>query len=196
MDSFVLVVGRLNVRKNLAVAIEAALASGRVDSRNPMVIIGEPDGRPATFPERVKSAIADGSVRFTGFVSSSQLAWAYRRTSAFVLPSRDEGFGIPAIEALAFGAPVVASDIEVFRELLGDRAVFADPDDPQAMAEAMRTVLDRSAGDGRPLPVSPATLEYDWPNVVEKLRRRIAGVLEQRVNSRIWKSGQKLTADH
>jgi glycosyltransferase involved in cell wall biosynthesis len=180
IESFTVVVGRLNIRKNLAGAIEGALASGRVDARNPLLIIGEPSGKAAEYSEQANRAISAGIVRFAGFVSSGQLAWAYRNAAAFMFLSLDEGFGIPAVEAMAFGAPVVASDIPVFREILGDHAEYADPMDPEDIGRALGTTLDRAAASGRPTAVPPSALGYTWPAVVDAVRERVQALVDDR----------------
>jgi len=66
----------------------------------------------------------------------------YSGAAAFVFPSLEEGFGIPLLEAMACGAPIVASDIPVFREVAADSALYFDPYDEEALAEAMKKVLD------------------------------------------------------
>ena len=73
--------------------------------------------------------------------------------------SLDEGFGIPVLEALHFGAPVVVSDIPVFREILGDRATFVSPLDLGAVAAAIERPGRQAP---RPAPVDPADLGYTW----------------------------------
>jgi glycosyltransferase involved in cell wall biosynthesis len=79
-------------------------------------------------------------VRFLDFVSVDELAALYRMCRALVFPSRFEGWGIPITDAMYVGAPVVCSDIGVLREQTGDAALMFDPNDVDAMAEAIARV--------------------------------------------------------
>jgi len=84
-------------------------------------------------------------VEFTGRVDDAALAELYRQAAVMVFPSRYEGFGLPALEAMACGCPVIASDRASLPEVVGDAALRVDPDDVEAMAAALRRVL----GDAR-----------------------------------------------
>lgn len=165
---FLLCVGRLNARKNLANTIEAALASGRATEESPLVIVGEPQGRSADLPAAVTEAVDRGAVRFLGFIDDAELAWLYRNTSLLLFLTRDEGFGLPVLEARYFGAPVVVSDIPVFREILGPNASYADPDDVSAIADTIRAAPKRTATMG------PSDLGYSWEASVHAMRKAIA----------------------
>ncbi len=92
------------------------------------------------------------NVTLTGEVSDDELAAIYSGASVLVLPSQTEGFGLPAVEALACGTPVVASDIPPLREVLGDRAVFVAPGEMHAMIEAAQSAR-------RP---APPPLAWTW----------------------------------
>lgn len=81
-------------------------------------------------------------VHFTGFVSDEQLAWLYRHCEAYVFPSLMEGFGLPGLEAMAYGAPVVSSDHTCLPEVYGEAAWYFDPEDAQDMTERIAQVLD------------------------------------------------------
>ncbi len=113
-------------------------------------------------------ASLDGSVRFLGFVSDAELAWLYRNAALVVFLSLDEGFGIPVIEALALGSPILASDIEVFHEIAGNRAAYVDPTDVEAIGRSVRHALDKPPHSGvEPTSSAPS---YTWDRSVELLR--------------------------
>jgi glycosyltransferase involved in cell wall biosynthesis len=126
--TYLLFVGAIQERKDPLAAVAAASAVGL-----PLVVVGpEKDARLA---EELRLAGAD--VR--GYVSKAELAQLYRGAAALVLPSRYEGFGLPVVEAMASGTLVVAAPDEALREVAGDAAVFAEPQD---LAGAVRSALD------------------------------------------------------
>lgn len=172
LHDFLLCVGRLNARKNLASTIDAALRSGRVTAESPLLVVGEPQGRRAELTDEVDAAVRAGLVRFLGFIDDAGLAWLYGNASLLLFFTRDEGFGLPALEARHFGAPVAVSDIAVFREIHGAEAVYASPDDVPAMAEAIRRAPRRAAA------AAQGDLGYSWPASVATMRGVIALSLE------------------
>jgi glycosyltransferase involved in cell wall biosynthesis len=121
---FALYVGAIQARKDPLAALAAAQAVGV-----PLVVAG-PEKEPALADE-LRRRGAD--VR--GYVGDEELAELYRRAVALVFPSRYEGFGLPVLEALASGTPVVASDDAAVREVAGDAALYGD------LAEALRRAI-------------------------------------------------------
>ncbi len=85
--------------------------------------------------------LSSEEAKFLGYVDFQDLPKLYSGADMFILPSLYEGFGLPALEAMAYGTPVVVSDIPVFREILGEAALFADPHSPKDIAGTMRRVL-------------------------------------------------------
>jgi glycosyltransferase involved in cell wall biosynthesis len=79
-------------------------------------------------------------VRFPGWISDDDLEDLYRAASCFVLPTFQEGFGLPVLEAMARGLPVACSDIPALTELVGDAAMLFDPHDPSSIAQAIRRI--------------------------------------------------------
>jgi len=131
---YLLAVATLEPRKNLQTLVEAHRL---LESEILLAVVGaEGWGE--------QPLLDDPRVRRLGFVSDEELARLYRGASAAVYPSRFEGFGIPVIEAMACGCPVVCSSHPSLDEASGDAAVRTAPDDPAAMAQAIeRALADR-----------------------------------------------------
>lgn len=175
---FLLSVGRLNARKNLMATIQGALAADLLSKEFPLLVVGSRDGLQDTAPIDVQDAVNAGFVRYTGYVDDSVLVWLYKHCQFFTFLSLDEGYGLPPLEALQFGAPVLVSDIAIFRELLADldHVVFCDPRDVEAVSSAALGLakLDRAEWpDGVPT----VSERHSWDAVVEKMRSAIAGKL-------------------
>ncbi len=180
---------RLVPRKNLALAIEvvAALRRGGDDAR--VIITGEPDPHaPRTedhlndlraLAERTGATpgvhlLVDGPTRWR---SASTIADLFRVADALFYPSRDEGFGLPVLEAAACRLPVVCADIPALREIAGDDATYVDPSgDPDRVAAVVRERLAADAADRLRRRVRSG---YAWDAIladrIEPLLLRVAG---------------------
>jgi glycosyltransferase involved in cell wall biosynthesis len=123
-DGYLLFVGAIQGRKDPLAALAAAQALGL-----PLVVAG-----PEKDAELARSLRAGGA-ELRGYVEKSELAELYRGAAALVLPSRFEGFGLPVLEAMASGTPVVAADEPALREVGGDAAVYAENGDFGAAAQ-------------------------------------------------------------
>lgn len=147
---FALSVGRLNARKNLVAAVRGARASGRIRPSTPLLVVGsaEHSGAGTGVPPSIRALVLEGSVVFAGRVSDGELRWLYEHAAVTIYCSLDEGFGLPPIEAIAFGSSLVVSDRPVFHETVPGVAEFADPLDPSAIAAAVdRAWHSRRSGD-------------------------------------------------
>lgn len=136
--AYVLAVGNVQPRKNLIRLIEAFEAvRSHLDCE--LVIVG-PEHYRAELTKAAAAGLA-GDVRFTGYVTDRQLAAFYACATAFAFPSLFEGFGLPAVEAMAHGIPVVCSNAGALPEVCGEAAVYFDPLDVGSIAEALDRVL-------------------------------------------------------
>ncbi len=139
-QQFIMYTGRPQPHKNLDRLVEAF---GILRQQNPalrLVLAGKKD---VLYKQLEKRALAKGikNIIFTGFVSEGQLRWLYENTNAYVFPSLSEGFGLPGLEAMIHGAPVVSSNATCLPEVYKDAAEYFDPLDTQAMADAIQKVL-------------------------------------------------------
>jgi glycosyltransferase involved in cell wall biosynthesis len=141
-DEFVLYAGNVKPHKNVERLIEAfhQLRAEGFDHLK-LLIIGDEITKHATLRRAVHRYRLHKYVRFLGFVPDQTLAVLYRLATVFVFPSLYEGFGLPPIEAMASGTPVVTSNVSSLPEVVGDAAVLIDPHDPAAIAEGIRRVL-------------------------------------------------------
>ena len=133
---YVLFVGSREPRKNLPVLLDAMK---RLPDAPPLVLVGPPGWGPA---------VDTANTITPGYLSGRELASVVAHASVFVFPSRYEGFGLPPLEALAAGTPVVASDLPVLREVLGEQASYVPVGDADALADTIGRAL--RAGDGGP----------------------------------------------
>ena len=137
---FIMYVGRPTPHKNLERLVQAFALLRAQHPELILVLAGKKDAN----YERVASQAPDSVkpyIHFTGFVSEGQLRWLYENTAAYVFPSLSEGFGLPGLEAMLHGAPVVSSNATCLPEIYGNAAHYFDPLDPQAMADAINEVL-------------------------------------------------------
>lgn len=150
--AFVLYVGGISPHKNLVNLVDA-FADVRAATAPPhptLVLVGDyrDDVFHSAYAEVKRRAAARGvadDVRFTGYVPDAELAHLYNAATALVLPSLLEGFGLPVVEAMACGTPVVVSNRGALPEVVGNAGVVCDPDLPGALAAALRRVLEDGA---------------------------------------------------
>jgi glycosyltransferase involved in cell wall biosynthesis len=139
---FVFSLGRLNRRKNLGrllLAHRALRAQGVSDA--PLVIGGKPDYGAAEIRRGADVAGGAGDVRWVGLVPEGDLPAFYSGATCFVYPSLFEGFGLPVLEAMACGCPVVSSDRAALPELVQDAGLLVDAERVDALAAAIARVL-------------------------------------------------------
>jgi glycosyltransferase involved in cell wall biosynthesis len=151
-ERYLLFVGNREPRKNLPTLVAAyrELLAGRVPGRGgpgspvpPLALVG-----PAGWGQALDLAgLPADAVRIPGYLAEDDVARVVAGAAALVFPSWYEGFGLPALEALACGTPVVASDLPALREVLGDQAELVPPGDAAALADALARVLEDPGGE-------------------------------------------------
>ncbi len=166
---FVLAVGTLEPRKNLP-RLVAAYGSlpPELQGRHPLVVVGAAGWETG----ETLSALRSLGERCTmlGHVSDEMLAELYRRCAAFCYPSLGEGFGLPVLEAMAAGAPVITSNISSLPEVGGEAVEYVDPSDVTSIADGLRHVLSderRRAELRHEGPVRART--FSWASFAERV---------------------------
>ena len=139
---FVLYVGTIKPHKNLVRLIEAfARLREQGFDEVKLLIIGDEISKLPALRRAVHSHKLHKHVRFLGFLPDDTLKVLYRLASVFVFPSLYEGFGLPPLEAMACGTPVVTSNVSSLPEITGDAAQLVDPYDVDSIVDGMRRVL-------------------------------------------------------
>lgn len=143
---YLLHVGTLEPRKNLVHLLRAyQRVRGTLADPPSLVLAGAFGWGAAAVRAAIDDLALSEHVRLTGHVPTGDLPALYSAASLFVYPSRYEGFGFPALEAMACGTPVLTSDVSSLPEVVGDAAIRVDPDDTTALAEAIVRVLSDPA---------------------------------------------------
>ncbi len=165
---YIFYVGNAHPHKNVEGLIEAFLLIKEKHPNLTLVLAGKDH----YFWQRVKSKYTHKDIKYAGFVSDEDLAALYKGAVCFVMPSFEEGFGIPLLEAFTCGCPVAASDIGALKEIGSDAALFFNPKDIFDMALVIKRVLDS-----------------------EKLREELAAKGERRYKEFSWERLAKQTLD-
>ncbi len=141
-EKYVFYLGRLNARKNIKNLIAAF---EYVDPEIVLVIGGSVDHKFFDVESYVKEVGLVARVRLLGFVAEVDIERLYANALAFCFPSYAEGFGLPPLDAMAFGCPVIVSDATCLPEICGDAALYCDPSDPKSIASQINSLGSNTA---------------------------------------------------
>ena len=185
-DEFILYAGNVKPHKNLERLIQAFhLVRRRGLDRLKLVLIGDEISKYAALRRAVHQHQLHKYVRFLGYLPEETLAVMYRLAGVFVFPSLYEGFGLPPLEAMASGTPVVTSNVSSLPEVTGDAALLVDPLDPAAIADAVCSVLTdetlrrslREKGLAR-------ALQFSWEQSIRRVHDIYLRIGEARATTR------------
>ena len=137
---YVFYLGQWKAYKNLPMLLDAFKMVRQTHPNAQLVIAGDDPRHPEV--RQAAAALPEGSVVLPGRLPESAVPDLYRGAAVVVLPSKAEGFGLPVIEGMACGVPVICSDLPVLHEIADGVAVFCDPADPAAFARAIAAILD------------------------------------------------------
>ncbi len=171
-NPYILFVGTLEPRKNIAGLLSAfKILKEKFNSEHSLLLAGARGWKASKIFRVYKSLdFKKGEVRFLGYVSEDYLSMIYCAADIFVIPSLYEGFGFPPLEAMACGIPVVASDIPVFREVLGKSALLVNPQEPQEIAGGIYDILTNKRLRGRLVQDGLKRAKaFSWKDSAEKM---------------------------
>lgn len=168
---YIFYLGQWKAYKNLPTLLQAFSIVCRGHPQTQLVLAGDDPRHPEV--RREAATLPEGSVVLPGRLPESAVPDLYRGAAVVVLPSRAEGFGLPVIEAMACGVPVICSDLPVLREIADGIAIFCKPDDPNDFARAIGEVLNAQAASRRQLGIERART-FTW----ERSARETVAVYE------------------
>lgn len=146
LKNFILYVGGLNARKNVAELICAYAKIYRELPGLPQLVVVGAESKNRRKLELLAEALeVKNDVVFPGFVENTELPWFYNAADLFVYPSLYEGFGLPPLEAMACGTPVIVSNVSSLPEVAGDAALQVNPHDTLELAEAILMMLSNES---------------------------------------------------
>jgi glycosyltransferase involved in cell wall biosynthesis len=164
-----LAISGLSPHKNVGTLVDAM---PRIRERRPdavLVVPGNPTEYGATLTARARDLGVERFVRFPGWVDTPSLEGLYREASCLVFPSRREGFGLPILEAMGRGLPVVCARVSAIPEVAGDAALYFDPESSEELASAVAQVLSED-GLGQRLAAAGRrrAAEFSWRRAAEE----------------------------
>ncbi|HEY0319371.1 MAG TPA: glycosyltransferase family 1 protein [Pyrinomonadaceae bacterium] len=169
-DEFLLFVGTIEPRKNLLTLVRAYEEILRASPFRPQLVIA---GREGWLMDDlfayIKGAGLQDRLRFTGYISDEDLSALYSSCRAFIYPSLYEGFGLPPLEAMACGAPVITSRIHSISEVVGRAAHLVEPTDARAMAQSIIRLLgDDAEREKLRTAARERAAEFTWEKTAEQ----------------------------
>lgn len=183
---YLLFLGTLEPRKNvpgLLAAYGSLLATGRDVPR--LVLAGGTTAASGSWLEAARRPPLAGHVEYRGYVADSGREALYRGARLLVLPSFDEGFGLPLLEAMSLGIPVVAADRGALPEVAGGAAVLVDPEDPVSICRGMQQVLaDAALARGLAERGVARAAEFTWTRAAALTREAYERAVENRIRAR------------
>jgi glycosyltransferase involved in cell wall biosynthesis len=171
-DEFLLFVGTIEPRKNLSALLDAYAEVIRTTGRSPqLVVAGKKGWLTDEFDGRLRELDLASRVRFTGYLSDRDLRALYSSCRVFVYPSIYEGFGLPPLEAMACGAPVIASGVPSISEVVGTAACLFPTNDVAALSKGITTLLtDEDERQRLILAGLKRAKEFSWKNTANLMR--------------------------
>ncbi|MFH0259601.1 glycosyltransferase family 4 protein [Vibrio barjaei] len=173
--TYILSVCTLEPRKNLTRLIEAYKSlPALIREQSPLVLVGDSGWKNEAMLDSARALVASGQIKFTGYVSDRELKQLYASAMVFAYPSLYEGFGLPVVEAMASGAPVLTSNSGATKEVAGDGALLVEPTSIEAITSGLLKLIENPllreqlVEKGR-----MRVAQFTWTNTVDDLLQTI-----------------------
>lgn len=170
-ESYFLYAGTLEPRKNIPTILKAyALLPEAVRSRFKVKLAGKKGWGKEDYLNIAKQLGIEDRVEFTGYLDSRELLDCYRKAWLFIFPSFYEGFGLPVVEAMAAGTPVITSRVSSLPEVVGEAGIIFNASDAEGFAQAMlKLVNDRSAWQSYSQAVYARAQNFRWEQIAQEV---------------------------
>lgn len=142
-ETFILYVGGIDPRKNVKIIFQTMKALIETGQHCPILVFAGRIEQEREYPEMMKfirTLDIKHLIKFLGYVPDEDLPLLYQSSTTFVYPSRYEGFGLPILQAMAAGTPVITTKLSSIPEVAGDAALYIDPDDPATLIQALQAL--------------------------------------------------------
>jgi len=165
---YLLAVGTLEPRKNLQVALQAFMQLPQAMRKHyPLVLVGMTGWHTSALEAQMAPMIRAGEVRQLGYLSRENLATVIAGATTLIYPSIYEGFGLPPLESMACGVPVITSDVSSLPEVVGDTGLLVNPHDAGALAQAIQMIVSDPILRGKlSLKALARSKEFTWDQCV------------------------------
>ena len=167
---YLVAVGTLEPRKNLQLALQAFMQLPvRLRQNFPLVIVGMQGWHTTELTRNLAPLIAAGEVQQLGYLPRGDLAAVIAGAIALIYPSVYEGFGLPPLEAMACGVPVIAANASSLPEVVGDAGILIDPQDVQGLVQAMKELIENAVlHDDLSLKALKRSATFSWQRCVDQ----------------------------
>ncbi len=179
-DNYILFIGNIEPRKNILGIIEAfGKLPAPLQAQHPLVLVGGKGWNDEEIKSALNSTGAKAHITMVGYVDDEDIAQVYAGAQIFVFPSFYEGFGLPVLEAMASGTPVITSKVSSLPEVGGDAVLYVDPKKPSTIAEAMKKLLQNKELQKTLIKKGLAhSKQFSWEQSAGQMLRAIRNTVE------------------
>ena len=176
-NRYLLYIGDLRKNKNVISAIKSFEICMRRDQNLYFYIAGHKSNEYLNLNQYVKDHGLENRVKFLGYVSEAEKIYLYKKAFAFIFVSGYEGFGVPIIEAMHYGIPVITSNRSSMKEISGDGAILVSPDNIEEIANAIQLLENKDCYEEYVAKGYHIAEKYTWNNSYEQMKQLLKDVI-------------------